>query len=186
MSTKELNALRLELSVKSKNGIDFLTSATLVWIIISIIWTMDFSSYDKSVLTFIAGGIMLPLAFAMSKVYKTQWKVSHNILHSLGLWLNFAQLFYFPFLIFILIKQPDYFIMTYVIITGAHFFPYAWFYNEVIYAIAAGLISVGALLIALFLPPEDFYLIGLFIVICLTLTTLSLYFSYKNKSKKTL
>ena len=60
------------------------------------------------------------------------------------MWLNLAQLFYFPFLFFILRDNPTYFVMTYVIITGAHFFPYAWFYDEIGYAIFAGIISVGA------------------------------------------
>ena len=30
--------------------------------------------------------------------------------------------------------------MSYVIITGAHFFPYAWLYDEIVYAIFAGMI----------------------------------------------
>ena len=37
--------------------------------------------------------------------------------------------------------------MTYGIITGAHFLPYAWFYNTKAYAVMAGVISVGCLLI---------------------------------------
>ena len=89
--------------------------------------------HDKS--TFIVGSLMLPFAFLLSKFLDTY---GCNPLQPLGLWLNFAQLFYFPFLVFILIKNPTYFVMVYVIITGAHFFPYAWFYNEKAFAIMAG------------------------------------------------
>lgn len=153
MTKQQLDDLRLELAVKAKNGMDFILSAAIVWLAIAYIWSLSFTSYDKSVLTFMVGALMLPLAFGLSKVLKTQWTIKENPLDPLGLWLNFAQLFYFPFLVFFLIKQPDYFVMAYVIITAAHFFPYAWFYNEITYAIMAGLLSVGAFLIALYLSP---------------------------------
>ncbi len=91
-------------------------------------------------------------------MFHTTWTLKSNPLQPLGLWLNFAQLFYFPFLVFVLLKNPDYFVMTYVIITGAHFFPYAWYYNEKAYAVAAGVIAVGALLTGLRVPAESMYL----------------------------
>ena len=109
MVTQEnLDSLRIELSVKSKNGLDFTLAASIVWLSIAFIWTLNTSSYNKSVLTFIVGGFMLPLALLFSKILKTNWKNKDNPLQPLGLWFNFAQLFYFPFLIFILIKMPDY------------------------------------------------------------------------------
>lgn len=134
MEETEFDRFRIELSVKAKNGIDFITAAILIWVCISVIWAQDLTSYDKSIYTFIISGVMLPLAFALSKVYKTIWMVTKNPLRPLGLVLNIAQLFYFPFLFFILSKSPDHFVMTYAIITGAHFFPYFWFYkNPLIY-----------------------------------------------------
>lgn len=183
MTKTDLDQARLELSIKAKNGFDFITAAGIIWLIISYIWTLSYSAYDKSVLTFIVGGLMLPLAFLLSKVFKTQWKIKENPLQPLGLWLNLAQLFYFPFLVFILIKQPEYFVMTYVIITGAHFFPYAWFYNEIIYAIAAGLISIGGMTMGLIMPAEQIFLIPLTLAIFLAILAFLLFLSYRRKSK---
>jgi hypothetical protein len=37
-------------------------SATVVWTILGDIWTLPYSAYDRSVLTFIAGSITIPLA----------------------------------------------------------------------------------------------------------------------------
>ena len=184
MNQEDLNQLRLELVLKAKNGIDFIIAASITWFAIAYIWTLPFTSYDKSVLTFIVGGLMLPMAYGLSKVLKTQWKVPDNPLQPLGLWLNFAQLFYFPFLVFVLLKQPDYFIMTYVIITGAHFFPYAWFYNEKPYAVMAGIISVGALLIGLNIEAPQMYLLGIFMGLGLLFLVGLLYLAYKRKLKK--
>ncbi len=159
MDQAAFDRLRLELSVNAKNGVDFIVSATVVWLLIGYIWTLPYSAYNRSVLTFIAGSITIPLAFALSKVFKTRWKSPGNPLEPLGLWLNFAQLFYFPFLVFILLTEPQFFVMTYAIITGAHFFPYAWYYKSMAYAIMAGVISAGALVLGLAVPAEQMYLV---------------------------
>ncbi len=182
MSKKvSLEELKLEISIKAKKGIDFVLSASLIWGLNFFIWhLLKNTAYEKSVFTFMTSAILLPLAILFSKIFKTEWKIKDNLLQPLGLWLNFAQLLYFPFLIFTLIKCPDYFIMTYAIITGAHLFPYAWFYNEIAYAIIGGLISLGALLIALYLGVAHISYIPFYTFILLLILALKLYFSVKN------
>jgi hypothetical protein len=162
VAKENFDALRIELSIKAKNGIDFIVAASIIWLAITYVWTLSYAPYNKSILTFIVGGLMLPLALLFSKLLKTTWTIKDNPLQPLGLWLNFAQLFYFPFLIFALIKMPGYFVMVYVIITGAHFFPYAWFYKTSLYAVFAGIISLGALLLGLKLPTDKIYYLPLF------------------------
>ncbi|PPK87386.1 hypothetical protein CLV84_0326 [Neolewinella xylanilytica] len=169
MVTSTLAAYREDLIVRTKTGIEFMLAATLVWFGIALIWLTPYAAYDKSVLTFMVGAVMLPLALLLSKVMGTTWKLPDNPLQPLGLWLNFAQLFYFPILVFLLLRSPEYFIMGYAIITGAHLFPYAWLYDELGYAVAAGVISLGALGIALFQPPTSVYLIPLFTAGCFLL-----------------
>ncbi len=179
MKKAKLDDLRMELSLKAKNGIDFILAAAMIWFVNSYLWTLPYSDYNKSIFIFIAGGMMLPLAFGISKIFKTTWKIKNNPLQPLGLWLNFAQLFYFPFLIFVLVTTPKYFIMTYAIITGAHFFPYTWFYNEQAYAILAGVISIGAFLIGINAPPEYMFYVALFV----GLTLLAMFLKLTLKSK---
>ncbi len=162
-TSSPLGKLKQEIQLKAKNGIDFILAAAITWFVICLIWKFSTnSSYDKSIQTFIFGAMLIPLAFGLSKLLKTNWKIKDNELQPLGLWLNFAQLIYFPFLVFVLIKYPDYFIMAYAIITGAHLFPYAWFYDEMGYAIAAVVISVGAMMIALLVTPADIFYVPLF------------------------
>ncbi len=128
------------------------------------------------------GALLLPLGFILSKLFKTNWKIVENPLQPLGLWLNFAQLIYFPFLIFIMIKMPDYFIMTYAIITGAHLFPYSWFYKTIWYIFGA-LIAFAVLLVALNLPNDKMYIIAITTGFLMLLLTLFLYFDSLKKSK---
>ena len=184
MHKEQLDNLRLELSVKAKNGLDFILAASIVWSLIAFVWTLPYTPYSKSVLTFIIGGPMLPLALLLSRVLKTTWKVKGNPLQPLGLWLNFAQLFYFPILVFVLIRSPEYFVMCYVIITGAHFFPYAWYYNVSAFAIMAGVIAVGSMLLALTVEAHHTYLIPLFMVFCLVILAVWIFMSFKRNKLK--
>jgi hypothetical protein len=181
-----LEKLKLEIQLKAKNGIDFILAASITWFGIFLIWknAMTYTSYDKSVFTFIFGAVLIPLALGISKVFKTNWKIKDNALQPLGLWLNFAQLIYFPFLIFILIKYPDYFIMAYAIITGAHLFPYSWYYDEIGYAVAAIIISVGSMLIALTVQPGDIFYVPAFTASILFILGVWIYARYKRLQKK--
>jgi len=143
----QLTAWRLELAVTAKNGLNFILAASLIWVAIAGVWTLPYPPARLSLLTFFVGPLLLPLAWVLSKVLRTTWVLPHNPLQPLGLWLNVAQLLYFPFLMFIYGKHPAYFLMTYGIITGAHFFPYAWFYDTKAYAVMAAVIALGCLLI---------------------------------------
>jgi hypothetical protein len=181
MTNESFNKLRVNLSIKSKNGLDFTLSAGIVWILITYVWTLNWRSYDKSVITFMVGALLIPLAIVFSKLFKTKWTNKDNPLQPLGLWLNFAQLFYFPFLIFSLIKFPDYFVMVLAIITGGHFFPYAWFYKTNLYAVFAGILSIGAMFFGLLLPIDKIYIIPIFISVSLLILSVLLFFDSKKK-----
>ncbi|GLU45250.1 DUF7010 family protein [Allomuricauda sp. NBRC 101325] len=179
MGQDPFDVQKKDLQHKTKKGIDFITAATFIWLLIYGIWNLDSPAFSKSIYTFMAGGILLPLAFAFSKLFKTQWKIKENPLQPLGLWLNFAQLIYFPFLFFLLYRNPDYFIMGYAIITGAHLFPYAWLYDEIGYAVASPIIALGALIIAFQWNYEGITIIPLFTAVILLM--LAVYLFYKNQ-----
>jgi hypothetical protein len=181
MTNESLDKLRVKLSVKSKNGLDFTLSAGIIWIIIGWIWTLNFKAYDKSVFTFIIGALMIPLALFFSKLFKTIWTDKENPLQPLGLWMNFAQLFYFPFLIFSLIKFPAYFVMVYAILTGGHFFLFAWYYKTNLYAVFAGITTLGAMTLGLVLSFEKMYFIPIFMSVSLIILTILLFFDSKKK-----
>lgn len=184
MSYQELQKLKLELSVKAKKGSDFILSASIIWFMIAFLWAKPLDAYDKSVITFIVGALLLPMAFGFSKLLKTNWKVPNNPLQPLGLWLNFAQLLYFPFLVFTLLTLPDYFVMSYAVITGAHLFPYAWFYDENKYAIIAGIISASSLIIGLNIPSEFMYFVPLFTAVAFLILFILLWFSIPQTNRK--
>ena len=57
-----LDEWRTELSIRCKNGINFIFGAALIWAGIAVIWNLELSLYNQSILTFSISGLMLPLA----------------------------------------------------------------------------------------------------------------------------
>jgi hypothetical protein len=166
---KDLISLREDLSARCKNGIDFISSAVIMWAVISFIWTLELSDHYKCILTFFTSGLMFPLALLFSKVYKTEWKIKDNALH-FGLWLNISQLFYFPLLVYAFLHTKEHFVFFYIVITGAHFFPFSWLYRTPWYAMVAGVSVLGATLGYRTLSPS--MLAGLFGICLLVLVVL--------------
>ncbi|MDX9941403.1 MAG: hypothetical protein RBS53_04210, partial [Bacteroidales bacterium] len=88
MKQDEFKELRTEIQLEAKKGIDFILGAGIIWLGIYFIWRLDQPSYEKSILTFMFGALLLPTALGLSKVFKTNWKIKDNPLQPLGLWLN--------------------------------------------------------------------------------------------------
>jgi hypothetical protein len=178
----ELNKTRNELSVKGKNGIGFLLSAFVIWSIITIIFFQSIEIQQKNIFMLYSTGVMFPLSIAMSALIKAEWKFKNIPLAKLGLFLNLAQIIYFPILIWGMIKSPNDAVMIFAIIIGAHFFPYGWLYNAKPYYIMAPVISVVILALGLFLNGENLWLIPLSMAIILLILLFLNYLDYKKKS----
>lgn len=176
--------LQHEVIIENKNGVNFIVAASICWLLISINWLLPFSEQNKAIYTFFCTAPMMPLAFLFSKVFKTTWKVKNNPLNELGLWLNFAQLFYFPFVFIFFAQYTDQFVMAFAIITGAHFFPYAWFYRTKSYAIMAGVISLVSALIGTQITDNPSFLIAAFMTVSLWLLAAWIFMDYKNAAQK--
>jgi hypothetical protein len=74
------------------------------------------------------------------------------------------------------------FIMTFAIITGAHFFPYSWLYRTKWYAIFAGIITLGALSLGLYLEAGKIYIVPLAVTCMLVIMFLLLHHDARLKS----
>ena len=178
----ELYKTRNELSVRGKNGVGFLLSATVVWSIITIIFLQSIEIHQKNIYMLYSTGLMFPLSIGMSTLIKADWKLKNNPLGNLGLFLNLAQIIYFPIIIWGMIKSPNDAIMFFAIITGAHFFPYGWFYNAKPYYVMAPIISCVILFLGLFLNGEKLWLIPFSMTIMFVFLIIWNHLDYKSKS----
>lgn len=176
-----VDELRFELAIKSKNGTAFLFAATIAWSIILVIYLLPIEISSKNILTLYVTGILFPLAILISKVIKADWKIDENPFSKLALFLNLAQLMYFPILFWSLAKSPSQMVVFFAIITGAHIFPYGWLYKSKAYTIMAPVISTTILLIGWNIDSSNLWYIPLSMIGFLIVLNLWLYIEYYRK-----
>lgn len=138
-----ITELRNQLSVRGKNGIPFLISGSIIWMMITVILLQPLDMFDKNIVTLFLTGLTFPVAQLISKLMKSDWRMN-DPLGMLGFYLNMAQFLYLPFLIWALYKSPEHMIWFFAIITGAHLFPFGWFYKARAYDMMAP-IMVGVI-----------------------------------------
>lgn len=175
--------MRNELAIRGKNGLGFLLSGMVIWLIITVVFTLDIGVYEKSIGMLFATGLMFPLSIGMSRLIKSDWKMEGNPLGSLGLYLNLAQLMYFPIVFWAIAKSPEEAVIFFAIITSAHFFPYGWLYQAKPYFILSPVISVAMIVIGWSLAVDQLLWVPLAMVISLFILVVFLYFDYKGKSR---
>ncbi|MFD2044798.1 DUF7010 family protein [Ornithinibacillus salinisoli] len=180
----ELNKVRDDLSIRGKNGVGFLLSAIVIWSMITIVFLQAIELQQKNIYMLVSTGLMFPLSVGISTLVKADWKLENNLLGNLGLYLNLAQIIYFPILFWGIIKSPNDAIIFFAIITGAHFFPYGWFYNAKAYNVMAPISAVVIMLLGLYLNGENLWLIPFSFTILLLFLIFWLHLDYKKKIKK--
>lgn len=179
-----MDKIRNELSIRGKNGIGFLFSAIVIWLIITLIFLQSIEIHQKNIYMLFATGIMFPLSVGISTVIRADWKLKNNPFGNLGLNLNLAQIIYFPILFWVMIKSPYDAIITFAIITGAHFFPYGWFYRAKAYYVMAPIISLSMMFLGLYLNGNNLWWIPFSFTMFLLFLIFWLYFDYKRKMKR--
>ncbi|RSK27260.1 hypothetical protein EJF36_10420 [Bacillus sp. HMF5848] len=176
-----MTALRNDLSVRSKNGIPFISSAFVVWSIFLIIYLSPTSLALKNIMTFYCTGIMFPIAILFAKFTKSEWKSNDNPIGILGLYINLAQLMYFPMIFWMFANSPTHMLVFFAIITGAHLFPYGWFYNTNVYTIMAPVMAIGISIVGWKITEASLWLIPISMMVMLTFLIIFLYLDYKRK-----
>lgn len=178
-----VDEVRLDLSLKGKNGIAFLLSAIIIWLLITTIYLLPISLQAKNIFMLLLTGMLFPIAVGMSRLIKSDWKLEHNPLNKLGLSLNFAQFIYFPMVFWAFIDEPEKMIVFFAVITGAHFFPYGWFYQAIGYYVMAPVIAVAIMLIGWLVNPAKLWIVPLTMLFSLIVLVIWLHKDYKVKYK---
>lgn len=177
-----MDRLRHELSIRAKNGISFLLSGTLLWIVFGILYLQSFDLQTKNIMMLLMTGLLFPLAVGISIWMKVDWKQEGHPLQKLGMVLNVAQFIYFPIVFWAFLEDPENMIIFFAVITGAHFFPYGWFYQATGYYVMAPVISVSMIIIGWIVEPSQLWIIPMLMSLLLIILILWLWIDYKKKS----
>lgn len=177
----QINNIRNELAVQGKSGIGFLLSAVVIWSIITVIFVLPIEVKQQNIYMLFSTGLMFPLSVLISTAIKADWKLKNNPLGNLGLFLNLAQIIYFPIVFWAIVKSPHDAIMLFAIITGAHLFPFGWFYNAKPYYVMAPVISLTMMFLGLYVDVGNLWLEPLSMVILLLLLVLFVHLDFRKK-----
>ena len=175
-----LSNLKNDLALESKNGISFLYSAVVVWIIFTVIFFLPLDIKLKNIFMLCFSGITFPLAIVFSKLFQVDWKSRGLPLSDLGLVLNLAQLMYFPILLLVFVRFPSDMAAVFAIITAAHLYPYGWLYQAKPYYVYAPVISILIMILG-FIPGDQLWIIPLVMATSLVLLNLALFADLKKK-----
>lgn len=176
-----LSDLKNELAIQNKNGLSFLSSAVIVWTIITVVFLLPLEMTQKNVFMLFSSGILFPLAIALSKLYKVDWQSKGHPLSDLGLGLNLAQLMYFPIIFLVFAHSPADMVAVFAIITAAHLYPYGWLYGAKAYYIFAPVISVLVMILG-FIASGQTWTIPMLMASSLVVLNLALFADFKKKA----
>ncbi|MBB1079749.1 hypothetical protein H5S09_07535 [Limosilactobacillus sp. STM2_1] len=149
----QLEQKRFDLAVKQKRGLHFIVASVIIWLAIICIYSSAMPILTKNLFVFICTGILLPLAWVVSKILKINFSDNENPLSSLGILFSVNQLLYLLIAMWIYPTIPDKMLMVIAMIFGAHLMPFSWLYKSKVYLLFSIVIPFFALFIGLSFSP---------------------------------
>ncbi len=130
-----------------KRGIHFIIASVVLWVGISIIRMLDLPVLTQNMLTFCMSAPLMPLAYLISKLLGIPFQDKENPLSAMGIVLAVAQLPYLLIVMWVYRAAPNYMVMVYAVVTGAHFLPYGCYYKSKVYYAFGVLIPIITLML---------------------------------------
>ena len=125
----ELDRLRDELARITQRGIGMPIAGMIFWLAAAFAESR-LSANSAALFAFFATGIVFPMGWAITRLLGGDLMHKGHPLTSLGMLLNFVQLFYWPILIAIFAIRPSLVPFVMSCLFGSHFLAYGWLYRS--------------------------------------------------------
>ncbi|RDW15110.1 DUF7010 family protein [Oceanobacillus chungangensis] len=129
----ELLEMQYDLINKTRRGLPMIIIGVVFWFIVGLLSFFEMHIKLHGLLVFIGISIIFPLGILLSKIMKIDMVAKDNPLSALAGMLGAMQLFFTPLLMVIFVDEPQLLPFYVGILTGAHFFPFAWVYKSKAY-----------------------------------------------------
>lgn len=149
----QLDQSRIDLAAKQKRGLHFIIASVIIWLAIAVIYSSAVPILTQNLFVFICAGVLLPMAYGISKILKIDFSDKENPLSSLGILFSVNQLLYLLIAMWIYPTIPDKMLMVIAIVFGAHLMPFSWLYKSKVYLWFSIVIPFFALFIGLTFHP---------------------------------
>ena len=145
----ELEAERDRLSRLTRKGIGMPLAGMLYWLAVAFL-LRAFPQKTALVFSFALTGMVFPLGALLTRLAGGDLFAKSATLTPLGLQLAAMQLFYWPVIIVVFNRAPEWTPFILAVLFGSHFLPYAWLYRSAAFlflAIATTLVLSAGVII---------------------------------------
>lgn len=143
-----IDEARDDLARKTRRGIGMPMAGLLYWVAVSLLVQM-LPLKTAVLISFFATGAVFPVGLLFTRLLGADLINKGHVLNGLGGIMNAVQAFYWPVLILVYLKAPEWTIFTMVVLFCSHFLGYGWLYRSRGYAVLAIAGPVAAIVMAL-------------------------------------
>ncbi len=133
-----------------KKGLPFMMASVIIWSMIFGIQFLNIAMVKRNLLTFTCSVLLMPLAYAFSKLVKADiLKKSNNPVNKLGFLFTMNQMLYILIVMWAYSRNPESMLMLYAMVFGAHLLPFGMIYDSRAYYVTSVTETIGAMIINL-------------------------------------
>ncbi len=133
---QQFHAERERIGALTKRGIGMPAAGCLYWLGVALL-VRAFPVSRALVFAFYLTGVVFPVGALLTRLWGGNLFAKSTVLTPLGMLLAAVQLFYWPVIIVVYRRAPEWTPFAMAILFGSHFLPYAWLYRSAGYAFLA-------------------------------------------------
>ena len=131
-----------------KKGLPFVLASVAIWILILIVQFLNLDIPTVNMCTFCCCVLLMPFAILFAKVVKADiFRKTANPLNRLALLNTLNQFLYILIVMWAFSRAPEYMVMVYAMVFGAHLLPFSWVYDSKAYLVISIAETGGALIL---------------------------------------
>lgn len=139
----QLNDERDHLAALTRKGIGMPAAGMLFWLAAAFV-LRQWEPSTALVICFVLTGPVFPVGYVLTKLFGGDLFAKSATLTPLGIQLAAMQLLYWPIIVLVFLRIPEWTPFTMAILFGSHFLPYGWLYRSRAYVFLA--VSVALVL----------------------------------------
>lgn len=122
---------RDSLILATRRGVGMPLAGTLFWLALCLAAAfLDPSPRQLGLIAFFGTGAVFPLGWWLTRSFGGDLMARQPPLTELGMCMNFVQFAYWPVLILVYLKMPEWTLFTMVVLFSSHFLGYGWLYRS--------------------------------------------------------
>lgn len=143
-----LNMLKKDAQETMKKGLPFVLASVVIWGLILVVQSLDLDLSVKNMCTFVCCVLLMPLAILFSNAVGADiFRKTPNPVNKLALLNTLNQFLYILIVMWAFSRAPEYMVMVYAMVFGAHLLPFSWAYDSKAYLVISIVETVGALVL---------------------------------------